>query len=146
MNAESGQEPGQTDKSGTRVTETNKEIPIHGEVKAFIDLTADLVPDLTSPEKRLLRNIIHPRKDTVLVRGHHPPSNFPILLIDNQPVAVHHINFRMAVEIIRHVGQRTRKKEIVGVEIRHDLPGRMTETQVDSALLSSIPGRFPMFE
>src|SRR6266446_6297564 len=50
MNTESCQKARQTDESGAGVTETNKKIPIHSELKTLIDLTADFVPDPTSPE------------------------------------------------------------------------------------------------
>src|SRR2546430_1931434 len=146
MEAERCQKAGQADEPGTRVTKPKKKIPIHGELKAFIDLTAHLVPDPTSPEKRLLWNIIYPRKDLIIVEGHHPSSNLSIFFVDDYPVTIHHINFRMAAEKFRYIGERAGKKEIVRIKVRHDFPRRMTETQVDAVLLSSIPCRFPVLE
>jgi len=85
MNTESCQKARQTDESGAGITETNKKIPIHSELKTLIDLTADFLPDPPSPEKRFLRYIVHRRKDLIIMRRQHPPSNFSIFRIDNYP-------------------------------------------------------------
>src|SRR5206468_10015934 len=120
MYAKRSQKPGQPDKLSACIAKTEDEIPIYRELKTLVHSTAGAFPDGPPPEKAFLGEVIYPRQDLVVVRGQYPSSNFPVVFIDHNSVAINGINIRIAAEILCHVSKNTRQEKVVRIEIGHN--------------------------
>src|SRR5258706_8362786 len=81
----------QTYKFSTDLTETKQQIPIDCKIEAFIDLSADFLPETAPPEHCFLRYIIGPLHDLIIVRKQHPTSDLLIHFVDYDAMTVYHI-------------------------------------------------------
>src|SRR6266571_4431234 len=125
MVPERRQKPGQPGQPSACIAKTEDQIPIYRELKTLVHSTADAFPDGPPPEKAFLWEVIYPRQDLVVVRGQYPSSNFPVVFIDHNSVAINGINIRIAAEIFRDIGKSARQEKIIGIEIRHNFSTRM---------------------
>src|SRR6266516_6784403 len=112
MYAERSQKPGQPDKLSACSAKTEDEVPIYRELKTLVHPTAGAFPDGPPPEKAFLWEVIYPRQDLVVVRGQYPSSNFPVVFIDHNSVAINGITIRIAAEKLRDIDKIARQEKI----------------------------------
>ena len=68
MDAERSEEARQANKLRTGFAEAQEHVPVESELEGLVDFTASLVPDPSSPEERLLRDVVGPDEHLVGVR------------------------------------------------------------------------------
>lgn len=76
-----------------------------------------------------------PRKDDA--------SDFIVVSIDADAVAIHDIDVRVIAEELGHIGQRSRQQHVVAVEPGHDIAVDSAETKVDRMRLSVVALAYP---
>src|SRR6266498_5272806 len=79
---------GAGDHLGTGVAESDEQGPVNREPERLINGTANRVPHAASPEQRLLRHVVSPGQDLIVVRREHPPTNLAVVFVDYHAVPV----------------------------------------------------------
>ena len=120
MDAKAGEESRQALEAKPCRLRAKSKVPIEGVLKAFVD-RPHLLPDPTTPEHGLLRDIVHPFEGFPVVRGQHPPTDFRPILIDENPMAINDIDAGFGQEDLRYISERARQQNVVTIEVGHDL-------------------------
>src|SRR5207302_8378393 len=92
VDPERPEEVRQPGEPGAGVPEPQEEVPVKGEGETLVHPPTDLLPDPPPPEQRFLGDEVAPAQDLVVVRREHPTADLAVLLVDDHPVPVHHID------------------------------------------------------
>src|SRR5687767_8595930 len=114
VHAERSQKIGHAHHPATGLLEPREQIPVQRELITRVD-SARNIPRALSPEQGFLGNVVDPFERRRIVAGHYPATDVAIIVIDDNPVAVDYVDFRMRREVLRDVAKRTRGKQIVRV-------------------------------
>ena len=115
MCAKGSKECADAPKSCADILEAEDQIPIHRELKCFINCAPAAVPNSTSPEHRFLRHKVGPSCHLVIVGRKNPTADFLIVLVNNNAVTIDDIHVRIARKKGPDVLKRARQDEVVRI-------------------------------
>src|SRR5207244_10302413 len=109
MNSKRAQEARYPVHLRASITKSEKQIPVDRKAEALVDRAADLFPDPAPPEQCFLWDIVGPGQDVVVMRWQNPTPDLRVVFVDDDAMAVHHIDRRVVRKISGHVLQRARQ-------------------------------------
>src|SRR5262245_28934777 len=108
VDTEAGEEARQALEAKSSCLRAKNKVPIEGVVEGLVE-RPHLLPDPTSPEHGLLRDIVRPYESLPGVRRQHPAADFQSVFVDENPMTVNDIEAGFGQEGPRHIGERTRQ-------------------------------------
>ena len=114
VHSEASEEIGQPPESRAGTHKFQDEIPIHGEMELYVE-SPDFFIVVSSPEKRLLRNIVETSHAFRVVGGHHPSADLQPVRIDDDAVTVDDVHFGMLLKVAPHVTKRSGHEAVVRI-------------------------------